>query len=84
MSLDPLLREFLDEDCDAPTTQRLLEKIREHEGSNISRDYTFNRFNLCLDFSEKRVRIEDDLNPGAEGETELSLAVFKSALESTP
>lgn len=82
MSLELLLKEFLEEDCDALTAKRLLEQIREHEGSDVCRDHTFNRFNLCLDFAENKVRIEDDLNPGAEGQSEMPLAEFKFALES--
>jgi hypothetical protein len=77
-----LLDEFLSEDADAYSRQRLFEAIREQRtsGAPIVREYTFNRFNVTLDFGTKEVTLEDDLAVGPQGEYKLSVEEFEKAL----
>lgn len=82
MSIHSLLDLFLNEECIPPIRDKLLAEIKECGDTPIVRDHTFNRFNLRMDFENRLVRIEDDLDPGEEGEIELSLADFQHELES--
>ena len=83
MDLHPLLALFLNEECIPPLRDRLLAEIKELGETPIVRTHTFNRFNLRMDFQNSLVRLDDDLDPGEEGEFELSLADFQRELEST-
>lgn len=78
-----LLIIFLNEECIPPLRDMLLAEIKEFGQTPIVRTHVFNRFNLRMDFENSLVRIEDDLDPGEEGEFELSLADFQRELEST-
>lgn len=75
----PLLDEFLSEEDDAWIRQQLLDAIRAPAGA-VSREFTFNRFIVRLDFGSRQVTLEDDLRVGPEGEERLDMDRFESAL----
>lgn len=76
-----LLDSFLIEECIPSIREMLLAQIRDCRGTSVVRAHTFNRFNLRLDFESGSVLIEDDLEPGIEGEYQLSLSDFRRELE---
>ncbi len=76
MSQD-LVRLFLEEDCDQHAQSVLLSSIRKMPRPGGVEDFTFNRFNVRLDFDADQAIIDDDLNPDY-GEARLSLDDFAS------
>jgi|UniRef100_UPI00378377CB hypothetical protein len=74
---DELLELFIKEDCDQHAQSVLLSAIKEKTGTDGIEDFTFNRFNIRLDFGTNQVVIDDDLNP-SDGECRLPLAVFSA------
>ena len=78
-----LLGEFLTQDCDAASRERLLAEIGKHgvRKVDVRREYTFNRFTLKLDFQKQEVILEDELDVGDEGSCRLQLREFTSALQ---
>lgn len=70
-----LLKLFLDEDCDKHAQSVLLAAIKIKRGTDGIEDFTFNRFNVRLDFANDLAMIDDDLNPDY-GERKLSLDDF--------
>jgi hypothetical protein len=78
-----LLNTFLSEDGDAHSRQKLLDAIRKQRppGAPMVREFTFNRFNVTLDFEGKQVSLQDDLTVGPQGEYKLSLDEFEKALQ---
>lgn len=78
-----LLDAFFSEDGDAHARQKLLDAIRKQRatGSRMVREFTFNRFNVTLDFEAKVVSLQDDLTVGPQGEYKLSLDEFERALQ---
>ena len=77
-----LLDMFLAEECDSYTRNKLLDTIREGKTSGIAvtREYTFNRFNVILDFEKTEVKLEDDLTVGPGGDWKLDMEEFEKAL----
>jgi len=77
-----LLNIFFSEDGDAHACQKLLDSIRKQgaTGSRMVLEFTFNRFNVTLDFEAKVVSLQDDLTVGPQGEYKLSLDEFEKAL----
>ena len=65
-----LLDEFLSEEGDDLATGRLLAAIHEQRtrAAPTVQKYTFNRFNVTLDFETKKVSLEDDLTVDLSGE----------------
>jgi len=78
---EDLLKLFLDEDCDQHAQSVLLETIKTKRGTDGIEDFTFNRFNVRLDFANDQAAIDDDLNPDY-GERRLSLNEFASLVAS--
>jgi hypothetical protein len=78
-----LLNTFLSEDGDAYARRELLDAISQQRttGTPLARKYTFNRFNLILDFETNQALLEDDLTVGPEGEYKIDLAKFERALQ---
>jgi len=72
---EELLELFLKEDCDQHAQTVLLTAIRAKGGTAVVEDFTFNRFNVRLDFIANEAVIDDDLNP-ADGECRLPLTSF--------
>lgn len=70
-----LLEMFMQEDCDQHAKSVLLASISAKTGTDGREDFTFNRFNVRLDFSTSEAVIDDDLNP-SDGECRLSLTTF--------
>src|SRR6516165_2750348 len=70
-----LLNTFFSEDGDGHARRRLLDAIREQRatGTPMAREFTFNRFNVALDFEAKQVSLRDDLTVGPQGEYTLGL-----------
>lgn len=82
---DELLKLFLEEDCDRHAQSVLLTAIRDKNGTAAVEDFTFNRFNVRLDFIADVAVIDDELNP-ADGECRLPLNRFAelvAAVEAT-
>lgn len=75
-----LLNEFLTEDADPQIRRKLVDAIREPKNPSTLK-FTFNRFNVVLDFEAKQVVIEDDLTVGPDGEFKLGFEEFVSALQ---
>jgi len=72
---DELLELFIKEDCDQHAQSVLLAAIKAKSGTTAVEDFTFNRFNVRLDFNADEAVIDDDLNP-ADGECRLPLNGF--------
>ncbi len=79
--MENLLEQFIHEECTVPISNMLNEDIRCLQNSDITfKEYTFNRFNLYLDFSNKKARIEDDLDPSESGVLEIGLEVLLKSI----
>ena len=78
-----ILQQFLSEDCDDGVRQLLLDTIAELNNSRdeVFREFTFNRFNIKLNFGASEVKLEDELDPSPEGEQFLPLDEFRGTLE---
>ena len=78
-----LLKQFLEEDCDPYVRNILMKALCEHSDPNhiASREYTFNRFIVRLDFGKREVFLQDDLTPGVEGEMKLGFREFRDAVQ---
>lgn len=76
-----LLERFLSTDADIAVREQLISDINLHSAGSSRREYTFNRFNVTIDFDDEVVRIEDDLDTSAEGSRSLPLALFTEALK---
>ena len=80
-----ILRAFLVEDCDEHVRGVLLREIDAWQGPcERIREFTFNRFNVRLDFSTGMVALDDELNPGPEGEWMGRLNEFREHLATLP
>lgn len=79
---EELLELFLEEDCDQHAQSVLLNAIKAKVDTDGSEDFTFNRFNVRLDFGAREAVIDDDLNP-ADGEFRLSLENFAARVAET-
>lgn len=77
---DQLLKLFIKEDCDQHAQAVLLASIRAKTGTDGTEDFTFNRFNVRLDFSSEEAVIDDDLNPG-DGECRIPIQRFATCVE---
>lgn len=75
-----LLNQFLNEDATAYVRQQLLDAIDSGLKQNQVKEFTFNRFNVRIDFGRQTVMLEDDLDASDEGKMEISLPVFVKAL----
>jgi hypothetical protein len=75
-----LLNEFLAEEGSSEFRRKLLVSIREPNRRNVLK-FTFNRFNIILDYEKKEVAVEDDLTVGPEGEFKLGFEEFIRALQ---
>lgn len=73
-----LFEVFLTEDCDAHVRHRLGEAVRQQGETcgKVCQKFTFNRFNVTLDFQAQLVTLEDDLNIDADGKCHISMAEF--------
>ncbi len=74
---DQLLEVFIREDCDTHARSVLLAAIKAKSGTASVEDFTFNRFNVRLDFEAGEAVIDDEINP-SDGEYRLSLERFAS------
>jgi hypothetical protein len=77
-----LLDIFLAEDGDVYVRHKLLDAICNYRtgGMSVVRKYTFNRFNVTLDFEKNEVTVEDDLMLDQKSECKLSVEEFEKAL----
>jgi hypothetical protein len=75
-----LMNEFFAEDCDAAVRQELVGEINRSVSTDVTREYTFNRFNLRMNFRDGTVLIGDELNVSDEGSCSLSLEEFSVVL----
>jgi hypothetical protein len=78
---EDLLKLFLDQDCDQHVQSAILETIKTKTGTDGIEDFTFNRFNVHLDFANDQAAIDDDLNPDYD-ECRLSLNDFAALVAS--
>jgi hypothetical protein len=78
-----LLNIFLSEDGDAHARHKLLNAIHVQKatGTPMVCEFTFNRFNVTLDFEARKVSLHDDLTVDPQGEYMLSLDEFEKALQ---
>ena len=76
-----LFYEFLSEDGDAYVRRKISDAIREQRVSGVPavREYTFNRFNVRLNFETNQATIQDDLMP--HGEHTLTIEELEKALQ---
>ena len=77
---DKLLEVFLKEDCDSHAQSVLLTSIRAKTGTDGIEDFTFNRFNIRLNFGTNQAVIDDELNP-ADSECSLPIKRFVACVE---
>jgi hypothetical protein len=77
---DELFELFLREDCDKHAQSVLLSMIDANSDAKGTEKFTFNRFNVLLDFEHKEAVIDDELNP-SDGECRIPLEIFKSRIE---
>ena len=74
---DNLLESFLKEDCDQHVKMLLIAAIDANKSADRSEDFSFNRFNIHLDFARQEASVIDDLNP-SDGACRVSLAIFRT------
>lgn len=81
--MSDLLQQFFSEDCDLDVRKLLLDAMAQFVsgGEDVIREFTFNRFNIKLDFGASEVMLEDDLDPSSEGQQTLCLGEFREALK---
>jgi hypothetical protein len=77
-----LLDTFLSEDGDAYARHKLLDAIRKQRatGTPLVSKFTFNRFNVTLDYEAKTVSLQDDLAVDPDGEYNFKLDEFEKAV----
>lgn len=75
-----LLEMFIKEDCDQHVKTVLLDAINAKTGTCGIEEFTFNRFNVQLNYGSGEVVIDDELNPD-DGEYRLPLAKFLAHVE---
>ena len=82
MIIPRLLREFIEEESEEAVRHQLLAEIATHgtTKTEVLREFTYNRFNVYLDFERQEARIEDELDVSDEGTCSMSLAEFATAL----
>jgi len=77
-----LLEQFLSEDATPQVRQLLLDSIAtpdRSQGQGV-REFTFNRFNVRIDWGKRVVTLEDELDTSERGATEIGLSDFAAAL----
>ena len=79
-----LLDAFMNEDCERHIVALLWREVCEphNRGALQSREYTFNQFNLLVDFASETVRIDDEFDPSESGTCKVSLPQFRERLRS--
>jgi hypothetical protein len=80
-----LLEQFLSEDATPLVRQLLLDSIAtldRSQGRGV-REFTFNRFNVRIDWGKRVVSLEDELDTSEPGATEIALSDFAAALGKT-
>lgn len=75
-----LLEVFLMQDCDAHARSVLLAAIDKPPTGLEHREFTFNRFNVVLDYLRQEAVIDDELHP-ADGEIRVPLEELRRQLE---
>lgn len=75
-----ILDVFLSEDCDKHAQKLLLYAIKTKSGTGGTENFTFNRFNVRLNYALNEAVIDDEINPG-DGEFRLPLGEFVSCVE---
>lgn len=77
-----LLKQFLAQDCDAYVRLTLLNEITRQMAANsvVVREFTFNRFNIVLNFGRQDVEIDDELDTGPGGSCSVTISEFSAAL----
>ena len=78
---EKLIQNFLDEDGDEYSRSLLRDCIRENRSKDHRKEFNFNQFNVILDFKAGTALLQDEFEPGVEGEVELSLTQFESYLD---
>ena len=73
-----LLTEFIEEEVTPEVKSLLLENLNKKAGKQ---EYTFNRFNISVDFESDIVSIEDDLDVGESGLEQVTVSTFFSSLD---
>lgn len=84
MNTQRLLNEFLAEDCEEHVRKMLISEINTYftTKADVVREFTFNRFNVRLNFQDGSAKIEDELDTSEDGSFSFSLAEFVAALNS--
>lgn len=77
---EELLKLFIKEDCDQHAQSVLLSAVKSKTGTDVIEEFTFNRFNVRLDFGTNQAVIDDELNP-ADGECSLPIEQFVDCVE---
>jgi hypothetical protein len=79
---EDLTKAFIEQDCDEHVRSILLEEIMATGLVNDRvREWTFNRFNVSLDFGKGTAQIEDELNPTPQGSAVLPISELRALLE---
>jgi hypothetical protein len=77
---DDLFEAFLKEDCDRHARGVILEALRRVPYRSGEIEFTFNRFNVRIDFSRNEVLVDDELDPG-DGSCTIRFELFRSRVE---
>lgn len=78
MSNTNLLQEFLIEECDPHVRLLILQALEEVKTPTgmKKREFEFNRFSIALNYADKLVLIQDDLDVSTEGQFQCSIDEF--------
>lgn len=71
-----LIEQFIKEDFSESANNEILKECESLIGKDISREYTFNRFNLKIDFGSNKVVLDDDLDCDESGQAIIELQEF--------
>ena len=78
-----LIDQFLNEDSDSHSKAVLLAEVDADKHQDRVVEFTFNRFNVRLDFGRARAVVTDDLNSSDEGECIVSINAFRALLSAS-
>ena len=71
-----LIDQFLEEDFNESNNNQLFKDCNDLITQDIQREYTFNRFNLKINFGNNEVILDDDLNMENDGQVTFDLNEF--------
>ena len=77
---DSLLDQFVEYEMNPTVRQLLKDAMADPEPRKALREFTFDRFNVTLDFERRVAVVDDELDPSPAGSVEMDLEQFDRLL----